>query len=172
MLDPPHCLQLLLWRLCSQMLDPPHSFQCTVSFGGCARRCSTRRIPYTCFLCGCARRCSSRRIVCIRFFCGCARRCSSRRIPCTRFFGGCARRCSTRRIACTCFFRGCAGTSRAPSSQCLLLPPSRPLPPHAAPSLPCRLPRTKDAFSSPQFPLSPCLETLPPCVWSLSASCR
>jgi hypothetical protein len=25
--DPPHCLQLLLRRLCLQMLDPPHSLQ-------------------------------------------------------------------------------------------------------------------------------------------------
>ncbi len=46
----------------------------------------------------------------------------------------------------------------------LAVPP--PSPRHA--SLPAR---TKDAFTSPQTPRPHCLETLPACVWSLSAPC-
>jgi hypothetical protein len=95
-------------------------------------------------------------MACTDFFCGCARRGSPRRIACTCFFRGCARRCSTRRMAGTCFFDGCAGTLHAPSSQRLLLTPPRPLPPHAAPFLPCRLLRTKDVslLHSLPFPLA------------------
>jgi hypothetical protein len=81
---------------------------CTCFFGGCAHRCSPRRMACKSFFCGCARRCLTRRIVCTCFFGGCARRCSTRRIACTGFLCGCARRCSTRRIACTRFFGGCA----------------------------------------------------------------
>jgi hypothetical protein len=66
MLDPPHCLHTLLWRLCSQMLDPPHCLHTLQGFGGCARRCSTRRNACPRFLCGSARRCSTRRIACTR----------------------------------------------------------------------------------------------------------
>ena len=133
----------------------------------------TRRIACTEFICGCARRCSRRRITCTGFIGGCARRCSPHRIACTCFFGGCARRCSTSHIACTCFFGGCEDTLRPPSSQCILLPPPRPLPPHAVPSLPvpCWHYRTKDS-SLLHSPLFPCLETLLACVWwSLPASC-
>ncbi len=61
--------------------------------------------------------------------------------------------------------RGCAGTLPAASPQRLLLYMPCPLHPHAAPSLPCRLPRTKDAFSSLHPPLSPCLETKKACFW-------
>jgi hypothetical protein len=132
---------------------------------GCTLLFSPRRIVCTYFLYGCARRYSTPRNLCTSFLCGCARRYSIRLIACTCAFRGCARRCSTRRIPCTCIFRGCAGTLHTPSSQrLLLLPPSRPLPPHAAPSLPCRLPRTKHwhAFSSPQPPLSPPL--IPSCL--------
>jgi hypothetical protein len=151
------------------MLNSTHCLY-PIFFCVCARGCSTRRIACTSFLCICAQRCSTRRMACKCALRGCARRCSNRRIARTCFFGSCARRCSPRRIACTCFFCGCAGTLRAPS-QHFLLPLPRPLPPHAAPSVPCRLPRAKHAFSSPQPPLSPCLETLPACVWSISASC-
>jgi hypothetical protein len=56
---------------------------CTGFFGGCARRCSPRRIACTCFFGGCARRCSPPRITCTCFFDSCARRCSIRRIAAT-----------------------------------------------------------------------------------------
>ena len=180
-----HCSQRSSVRLAST--SPPSAGNpYTCSFCGCARRCPPRRTACTSFFRGCAHRCSPSRIACARFLCGCARRCSTHRIACNVFFRGYARRCSPRRIACTCFLHvcgrrclirriactgscgGCAGTLRALSSQQLLLPPSRPLPPHAAPSL---LPRAKDAFSSPQPTLPPCLEPLPACVWSLYASC-
>jgi hypothetical protein len=48
MLDPPHCLHLLLMRLCSQMLDTP---QCShpLLMRLCSRRCPTRRIACTRF---------------------------------------------------------------------------------------------------------------------------
>jgi hypothetical protein len=74
MIDPPHCLHRLLSRLCSQMLAPPHSLHTLW------RLCSQmlpRRIAFTCFFGGCARRCSTRRIACgIVFLRGCARRSS------------------------------------------------------------------------------------------------
>jgi hypothetical protein len=65
MLEPPHCLHLLLLRLCSQMLDPPHGVHSLLM-----RLCL--------------------QIAGTAFFCRCARGCSTRRIPCTGFFGGCA----------------------------------------------------------------------------------
>ncbi len=139
-----------------------HPYKNTV---GCTLLFSPLHIDCTCSLCGCVRRYSTPRNLCTSFLCSCSRRYSIRLIACTCAFRGCARRCSTRRIPCTCIFRGCAGTFHAPSSQrLLLLPPSRPLPPNAAPSLPCRLPRTKHwhAFSSPQTPLFPSL--IPSCL--------
>ncbi len=123
MLDPPHCLQTLFWRLCSQMLEPPHCLHPLLS-----RVCSQMLEPPHCLT---------------RFFGGCARRCLSRRIACTCFLCGCARRCLSRRIACTRFFGGCADTLRVFSSQLRRLPCYRPLLLHAAAFGPRCLPRLR-----------------------------
>jgi hypothetical protein len=108
MLDPPHCLYLLLSRLSSQIisLDPLHCLHFLPC--DCACRFSTRRIACTCYLCGCERRCSTRRITCTRFFGGCAHRCLTLRISCTRSWVLVARRCSPRHIACIRFLCSCA----------------------------------------------------------------
>jgi hypothetical protein len=59
-----HCLQVLVMRLCSQMLALPHCYiACTGFFRGCARRCSPRRIACRYCFCGCARRWRRRKTV-------------------------------------------------------------------------------------------------------------
>jgi hypothetical protein len=176
MLDLPHCLQLLLLRLCSQMLDPPHSLHWLLwrlcgHFAGSPRHslhmlllrlCPQMLDPRHCLhllssavVLADARPAALLALVSsavVRALCG---------LP-AAFLA---------RNFCAVVVRALCGPLLHSASSCPRPAHSLGVPPHAAPSLPCRLPRTKDALSSPQPPLSPCLETLPGCVWSLSTSC-
>ncbi len=97
-------LPLTTTPLLSPTVTPPHQFAPAHCHHSSVHLESTSPSsagnPCTCFFGGCARRCSPRRIPCTGFFCGCARRCPTHRNPCNCFFGGCARRCLTQQALC------------------------------------------------------------------------